>query len=301
MIKLVNRRTLTILTRIVLGVTGVALVFAAEVADNASGLRLWSTVFNFIPVLALYLAPVALVTWFAGRWAGILLCACLTIAGPVAYRFVVQPLEPFPISPLNVVASLILFLVFTHLVATIRTQLVEQKTLARTDFLTKTHNSRSFREYADVELERASRYGGILTVAYIDLDDFKLVNDRYGHAVGDLVLHTVAAAIDENIRKLDVLARLGGDEFVLLMPQTDARQAKVILHRLRTALLKVMHDSNWPVTVSIGAVTFVTLPASTAQMLEVADAAMYVAKKAGKNQIRHEVMGARGKVAPGKA
>ena len=120
---------------------------------------------------------------------------------------------------------------------------------------------------------------------YFDLDNFKKVNDKYGHREGDKVLRTIGKVIRYHIREVDVFARVGGDEFVLIMPDiTDS----IILKRIyviRKLLLQAMKRRKWPVTFSIGLVKFHKIPQNVMEILKIADETMYLAKKSGKNRI----------------
>jgi diguanylate cyclase (GGDEF)-like protein/PAS domain S-box-containing protein len=163
--------------------------------------------------------------------------------------------------------------------------LAREKDDARLDFLTRIANRRAFYEIAFTESARARRYGRSLTLIYLDLDNFKQVNDTYGHEVGDELLIEVAATIRSNVRTTDTVARLGGDEFALLLPETDQDAALLVTNKLREVLLNSMQRKNWPVTVSIGLVTFSTPPESVEEMVKQADAVMYSVKARGKNSI----------------
>jgi diguanylate cyclase (GGDEF)-like protein len=162
--------------------------------------------------------------------------------------------------------------------------------LARTDEVTHIANRRAFEEAADRELERARRQGRPVTLAYLDVDDFKRLNDRYGHAAGDEVLERVGAALRCGTRRIDTAARLGGDEFGLILPDTSEVAARALLERLRASVGTASAGRGGPVTLSIGAVTFEAAPASVPEMVARADAAMYAAKRAGKGWIRIEVV-----------
>jgi diguanylate cyclase (GGDEF)-like protein len=180
---------------------------------------------------------------------------------------------------------------FFVIVALALSRLREQASLERkhasTDALTGLANSREYYRALDRELDRARRTGRPLTVAYIDLDNFKSVNDERGHLAGDELLRSSAATLAINLRTIDVAARLGGDEFALLLPETGEEAARALLGRLRAALLSNMEtaDPPWPVTVSIGAVTAVGLPSSSEELVHFADEAMYLVKKNGKNGV----------------
>ncbi|MEW6113469.1 MAG: GGDEF domain-containing protein, partial [Thermodesulfobacteriota bacterium] len=150
---------------------------------------------------------------------------------------------------------------------------------------TGTLNSRAFHETAQREIERTSRYWHPYTLAYLDIDDFKAVNDSHGHAAGDELLVTVAETLADNIRNSDALARVGGDEFVILFPEMGAARARRAMHRLKDNVGQKMKEKRWPVTLSVGLVTFLTPADSVDTMLQQADGLMYEAKRSGKNKV----------------
>jgi len=167
--------------------------------------------------------------------------------------------------------------------------LEREKALARTDSLTQIANRRAFYELASTEINRAHRYKRPFTIVSMDLDNFKIVNDRFGHKIGDTLLCSVANTIQKNIRATDVVARLGGDEFTVLLPEIGAESARVVAHKLQKELLDTMQTNEWPVTFSMGVVTFNSAPATVDEMLKKADTLMYSAKQSGKNIIKQEV------------
>lgn len=122
------------------------------------------------------------------------------------------------------------------------------KKLTRQDDLTGALNRRGFFEVLDDESKRSQRYLHPLTVVYVDLDDFKLVNDLKGHKTGNLVLQEVARTMQSILREVDFVARLGGDEFALLLPETGAENVRAVLEKLRTALMNKMNARDWRVT-----------------------------------------------------
>lgn len=180
---------------------------------------------------------------------------------------------------------LIILIILSRLKGTYETV----KTLSNVDPLTGVLNGRTFQNQASAEIERARRYGHPFTVAYIDLDNFKAINDRFGHSTGNTVLCTVADTASRNLRATDIVARLGGDEFALLFPETGEDSARAVLSKLQDMVSGSMQANDWPVTLSIGAVTFHKPPGSVDQMLKTADELMYAVKHDGKSRIRHEV------------
>jgi diguanylate cyclase (GGDEF)-like protein len=168
--------------------------------------------------------------------------------------------------------------------------LEHERNLARTDYLTGAVNSRYFYEFVQTELDRVQRYEHPFTVVYIDLDNFKLMNDQFGHATGDVALQTIVRCAQQHLRKSDIVARLGGDEFALLLPETNQAAAQAALTKIQQIFLAEMQQHDWPVTLSIGALTY-SAPASITPdaLLKMADSLMYRAKTSGKNTIKSAI------------
>jgi diguanylate cyclase (GGDEF)-like protein len=160
--------------------------------------------------------------------------------------------------------------------------------LASTDELTQLANRRQFDEALGAEVMRAERFNDPVAVVVADLDNFKEVNDRFGHDAGDLVLRAFAAAIRANVRDIDLPARYGGEEFTVLLPATDAEGGRELAERLRLAAEELAVDvgADTPVrlTSSFGVAGFPAEP-SAAALLRAADRALYRAKAAGKNAV----------------
>lgn len=169
--------------------------------------------------------------------------------------------------------------------------LQREKEFARTDMLTGLANRRAFYEALQMERARAARYGRPITLAYVDLDNFKRVNDTLGHAVGDELLARVADLLRQTLRASDTVGRLGGDEFALLLPETSAQAAEILLHKLASVLTDAMQTKKWPVTFSIGAAAFLGDPTPVEEMIRTADELMYSVKKSGKNRISVALIG----------
>jgi diguanylate cyclase (GGDEF)-like protein len=160
---------------------------------------------------------------------------------------------------------------------------------ARTDYVTGAFNRRYFHELLVMEIDRARRYPHAIAVVYMDMDNFKMVNDLFGHKVGDDVLRCIAGELKSQLRKTDVIARLGGDEFALLLPSARLQEAKIVLTKVRTHLLQTMQQRNWPVTFSIGVVICASPPVSVEQLIDKADETMYRVKNGTKNNVRFTV------------
>ena len=157
---------------------------------------------------------------------------------------------------------------------------------ASTDGLTDLANRRHFEETLAGEISRAERFDGSLALVLADLDDFKQVNDRYGHQAGDDVLREFAAVLRDTVRDIDLAARYGGEEFAVLLPQTDPEGAERLAERLREAManrrLAIVPGTAFTVTASFGVAAFPEAPTGAA-LFAAADEALYRAKSAGKN------------------
>ena len=160
------------------------------------------------------------------------------------------------------------------------------KSLALRDALTGLHNYRYFRETLVYEVERSRRYNLPISLLFLDIDDFKQINDTLGHLHGDAIIRDVGALLKSGIRLADLLCRYGGDEFVLLMGQTPLSQAELLAERLRRLIAQspLNREGQGPgVTVSIG-LAGLTPGMSMEDLIRAADGALYRAKEAGKNR-----------------
>jgi diguanylate cyclase (GGDEF)-like protein len=162
-----------------------------------------------------------------------------------------------------------------------------EKGLARTDSLTGALNSRSFYDVAQTEIDRCQRYHRPFALAYIDLDNFKAINDTFGHTTGDEALRTVATFIRQRTRRTDVLARLGGDEFGLLLPETTEQLARNVIGKIQEGLAQEMRRNAWPITFSIGVLSCTTAPPTSDALIKMADELMYSVKREGKNAAKY--------------
>ena len=244
-------------------------------------------------LILFYLAPIAYGTWFAGRGAGIALSGAGALTASAAdglHHLVGEGLVPYGVLAWNGVMQLGTSLALVVMLSALRSRLEGEEALARTDALTGIANRRAFLEAASLEIERARRHRRPLTIVYVDVDDFKNVNDRMGHVEGDALLVSVAQALRAGVRAVDAVARLGGDEFGLLLPETDPAETDALLARLRADLRARMQE-RWRVGVSVGVATFLSPPGSPDELMARADELMYGAKREEKGSIRLGVYG----------
>lgn len=231
-----------------------------------------------------YLVPIGLGAWCGGMRTGVVLSLASVVVG-----YAVDALDQHIDRPLvllwNAGAGLVFFLTTSYLLDRLRMALLRERVLARIDYLTGAATRWAFYNVANHELERARRKGQPLTVAFMDLDNFKEINDRLGHLTGDDLLCRFVEVIRQKVRSSDVLGRIGGDEFALLLPETGADGAKVLLVKLHELLRDALQEKGWTVTVSIGVVTFLAPPKDVDSLIRHADALMYQAKRAGKDRL----------------
>ncbi|MGD9611637.1 MAG: GGDEF domain-containing protein [Kiritimatiellia bacterium] len=232
-----------------------------------------------------YLFPIALATWYAPPpWGSVLSALAAAI-------WVVDSSGAAHASPerwilfWNGAVRLLFFLVTTRLLGQLKTALRRERVTSRTDSLTQVLNVRGFRETCGRLLDLAARHGHPATLAFIDLDNFKAVNDAHGHSAGDRVLQEVAAALVRGVRRTDAVGRLGGDEFGVFMPETALAGARTAFAKLRQDLLQLAADRKYPIGFSLGVAVFPVPPATLDEAIKAADTLMYRVKTTGKNNL----------------
>jgi len=262
------------------GVVCVALVAAVALVDLWTGTEL--------SLLPLYATPAAVAAWIVGARLGI----AASVASAVAL-LVVDSIE-HPRHPgfayWNALGAGALFAGLALALGRLRDVLQRERSAARVDELTGARTQRDFYEAVEMEIRRAERVPRPMTLAYIDIDDFRRFNETAGRDVGDQVLRRAAEALKKNTRVTDLVGRVGGDEFAVLLPETDADGAMAVLWKLRRRLQRAMDKRKWPVTFSIGAVTFTRAPRDAEDIVRHADRLVVTVKLEGKNQVRHETV-----------
>ena len=236
-----------------------------------------------------YLFPVCFVAWFGGVGAG------TAIALPSAAIWIWQDIWPeihysHPLVPYwNIVAKASVFFLILYLIAKLKSAYEKEKRDARQDPLTGLSNRRAFFEDAQREYLRAKRYGTPLSLAYVDIDNFKQVNDGLGHDGGDALLRRAAALMREHTRDVDIVARLGGDEFAILIPEVPEEGAREAMAKLHRVLTETLRNEGVSVTFSIGLATFLRLPPSVDAMIKESDSLMYAVKRQSKNRLEQHI------------
>jgi diguanylate cyclase (GGDEF)-like protein len=219
------------------GAVGFVLVVLLGIVDYWTGVELSITLFYLIPIflvawyadenLALAISAVSAITWFFTDFANGLLYSNIMI-----YVW-------------NTLIRLGFFIISSRLLSELRKALRTNQKSARVDYVTGATSIRYFYELAQGEIIRQQRYKHPLTLVYIDLDNFKTINDQLGHTIGDKVLRAVTVSIQRQIRPSDILARLGGDEFALLLPETGEDEIKQVVDRIHISLVNEMLRNRW--------------------------------------------------------
>jgi diguanylate cyclase (GGDEF)-like protein len=186
-------------------------------------------------------------------------------------------------------AVLLGFIVMVVGVTELRRSLEDAHFQSRKDSLTGLVNKGGFYQVVSAEIEVCRRYKRTLSIAYIDCDNFKMVNDKFGHHVGDELLRIIAKTMQRKLRSSDLAGRLGGDEFAVMLPETNAEACRMVVEMLQQRLLHEMKEHTWPVTFSIGIATFLSMPSSIEDIIRQADKLMYAVKNSSKGAIKQEV------------
>jgi diguanylate cyclase (GGDEF)-like protein len=179
--------------------------------------------------------------------------------------------------------------ILSILIDNFRTVFNVEEAAAEHDHLTGLLNIRGFTSLLDEEIARTKRYSHPFTVAYIDIDNFKAINDTKGHHEGDIILCKLAMIITTSFRESDYIGRIGGDEFVCLLPETKQPDAKIVFDKLQKNLKLAFCNNDVIVTFSIGVVTFESAPPNTQTALALVDKVMYRVKNLNKNDAAFQV------------
>ncbi len=260
---------------------GLALIVIIGFFDYMTGNELAWTLF--------YLIPVSMVSWFIGRAPGIAiaLLSALTefFANLASGRSYSNTIAYY----WNSFSSFGFFLLVSWLLSSLHTAMIREQELSRLDYATGAVTSRYFQDLLAKEIDRCLRYQHPFTIAYIDLDNFKAINDTLGHYTGDVVLRRVTYTIRNHVRRTDVVARMGGDEFIVLLIETNQEGAKSVIAKMQSNLLQEMRYNAWPVTFSTGVLTCINSPCPVDEMIRMADSLMYSVKHSTKNGIAYAV------------
>lgn len=245
--------------------------------DHATGVE--------VPVFPLYFLPLAFAARYLGRTGAAIISLAATIVWSVTLYTAGGQYSHFYIAVISFFTQGSTFFIFSFLMAALSDALRRERLLSRKDSLTGLANRRSFIEDANGALALCQRYRRPVSLAYIDLDNFKNINDSLGHDAGDRVLRECSEIIVSCVRASDIAARLGGDEFAVFLPETTAQNAAVVLDKIRLLLAQSPQLQTLHLTASIGLVTYQESHTDIHILLRAADRLMYDAKRASKNRV----------------
>jgi diguanylate cyclase (GGDEF)-like protein len=199
----------------------------------------------------------------------------VAVAWSGAEAAVIWPSFPLSALAMNIFTRSVTFTVLGRVV----TKLWREREYSRKDTLTELANRLEFKERFEAEQFRSERSGNPYSLLYIDIDQFKMLNDQQGHHIGDKALKSIAHILRENSRSVDTAARIGGDEFVLLFTETDEYVCDILIKRIKAASEKLFKDEGWQIALSIGRTTATGKTRTTDEILHDADVNMYAVKK----------------------
>jgi len=259
----------------------IVLIGILGILDYITGYELHISIF--------YLIPIYIGSWHANKNTGLLLCCISTVVSIVANHFAGLRFSHSSIVYWNILVRFSFFLLISHLISNLKVNYDKEKDLSCIDGLTGAMNLRIFKETSEALFKVAKRSKSSISICYIDVDNFKNLNDTHGHDEGDRVLQVIAATLKSSVRKSDLVGRLGGDEFSILLYETELEGAKIVADRMLEQLRKKTIIAKSTIGFSIGVAVFGTPPSSAQEAIKCADTLMYRAKKTGKNKIVYEV------------
>ena len=244
----------------------------------------------------IYFVPIALAAWYGGRLVGLPVAALAALLCTWSRAEAVQWGWGTALPYVNGAVQLTAYVLLVLIIVALHDALERTRDLALQDPLTGLANRRAFMERATQQLAASRRVTDPLAVAYLDLDDFKAVNDTLGHEAGDRLLTDVARALQKHVRASDVVARFGGDEFCVLLPGADLAAARHVAEKLVAEVTPVCREAIPDGGVSVGVAVFADAPAEVGALLVAADRAMYSMKRAGRGGLVVEEVDAEGDV-----
>lgn len=238
-----------------------------------------------ISTTILYFLPVSIAAWYGNRFLGVVTACAAALVWLLTDILSQQEYSHLAIYIWNTSMRVGIFVYVTIILTKLCKTLKDEEVAADTDELTGMLNTRGFNERLAEEYARSTRSKKPFSLAFIDIDNFKEVNDTLGHSMGDYLLKEVSTTVNDNLRKTDHLARLGGDEFVILFSETNEHIVTAAFTHVHDRLMELVSLNKWPVSFSVGVVSFDVLPDSPSHAIKIADEIMYSVKKSTKNNV----------------
>lgn len=238
---------------------------------------------------SIYIVLVALVAWMTHKEASIKILILIIIT-----RFLILWYETkvpdfnHSYDYINLLISTLAIILIYIIVLSLKEFVAEVTSNAQNDSLTSLFSRKYINDVMPIILGEMRRHGRLMSIMFLDCDNFKGMNDNFGHAAGDKVLRIIAESILDTIRVGDIPVRLGGDEFIVFFFETSGLQLKAVIDRCVSKLDEEMKNRGWPVTFSVGVVEFHILPENIDDAIAYVDHVMYRAKREGKNRVIYE-------------
>jgi diguanylate cyclase (GGDEF)-like protein len=243
-----------------------------------------------VSVTVLYLLPIVLIAWYEGGLPATLIAIFSAITWATSDLVSGHIYSHISVRIWNTVMILGMFLFVAYSISAVKKLFVKEHEHADTDNLTGVANIRFFYEQARLEISRSAEYKQPLTLAYIDIDNLRYVNDTLGHIAGDYVLHEVAKILRSTLRSTDLISRLGGAKFAVLMPETTNEIAMAVVYKVQERLLVEVKINSWPVAFSTGVVTCNCLTNTLDELIAIAEELMNAARETGKNVVKSKIL-----------
>jgi diguanylate cyclase (GGDEF)-like protein len=245
---------------------------------------------KFIYLEPFLVIPIVFASWYGANKAGVLLASISAVVLAVSREWLNTSSFNVEFAIYDGASHFLAYSILAILITNFRSVHRVEVVAADTDSLTGLHNPRSFYVELGNELLRSNRFKRIFSLGYIDVDNFKNINDSLGHPIGDELLVEVAKCLKSSLRATDTVSRLGGDEFACLLPETGRKDAENLFSKVKNILSESMRSHDWPVSFSIGVVTFESLPKDAKQAILIADNLMYSVKNDNKNNTVYKTM-----------
>jgi diguanylate cyclase (GGDEF)-like protein len=250
--------------------------------DYISGFEYAFTIFYVIPVL--------IAARFINGTAGLVVSSLSTLVWFISNTLSGQTYPSLLAGAWDAAVRFGFLVIISILVSSQQKVIERERSLSNTDFTTGILNSRAFYHLADQEIRTARTTREPYTLAYMDVDNFKQINDRFGHATGDNLLKTVAQTMRGNLRRTDIVARMGGDEFIVMLPATVNETARKVIQKLHRTLNHEMGRHGWQVGFSMGVITFSDFSLPLEEAIRKVDQLMYTVKNSTKDAITFSVL-----------
>jgi diguanylate cyclase (GGDEF)-like protein len=219
----------------------------------------------------LYLLPIVLIAWFEGGVPSVIISIFSAITWAVSDLVSGHAYSHINVPIWNSVMVLAMFLIVAYSITAIKKLLMKERERAGTDDLTGASNIKAFFERARLEVSRSATHKRPLTLAYINIDNLKHVNDTLGHIAGDYLLHEVAQIMKSTLRPTDIISRLGGAKFAILMPETENESAAGIINKVQKNLRDMVEKNGWTVIFSTGVVSRIGATCTIDELIKMAE------------------------------